>query len=100
MTDCFSCNKSTHCMKNRLSSHLSFTKMIFRIKINRGGNTYKSITAPVDFNPEDHFSKREMRGQSILHTMGTFLAREAVRHAGLVGEDGKLKPDINRGSVA
>ncbi|OGK37484.1 hypothetical protein A3F03_02775 [Candidatus Roizmanbacteria bacterium RIFCSPHIGHO2_12_FULL_41_11] len=63
-------------------------------------NAFVDIAAPVDFNPEDHFTKREMRGKSVLHAMGMVLAREAARHAGLIGEDGKLKPDINRRRTA
>ncbi len=64
------------------------------------GNAFVNIAAPVDFNPKDHFTKREMRGKSVLHAMGMVLAGEAARNAGLVGEDGKLEPDINKREIA
>lgn len=63
-------------------------------------NAFVSIAAPVDFNPEDYFTKREMRGKSTLHAMGMVIAREAAHLSGLIGEDGKLKPYINRRNVS
>ena len=58
------------------------------------------IAAPVEFNPEAHFSKKEMRGRSPLNAMAVVIAREAMKKAGLLGEDGKLRKDIDRRQVA
>ncbi len=52
------------------------------------------IAAPVEFNPEAHFSRKEMRGRSPLNAMAIVIAREAMENAGLLGEDGKLRKDI------
>ena len=58
------------------------------------------IAAPVEFNPEAHFSKKEMKGRSPLNAMAVIIAREAMEKAGLLGEDGKLRKDIDRRQVA
>ena len=59
-----------------------------------------SIAAPVEFNPEAHFSKKEMKGRSPLNAMAVVIAREAMKNAGLLGEDGKLQKDIDRRQAA
>ena len=59
-----------------------------------------SIAAPVEFNPEAHFSKKEMKGRSPLNAMAVAIAREAMKNAGLLGEDGKLQKDIDRRQAA
>ena len=59
-----------------------------------------SIAAPVEFNPEAHFSKKEMKGRSPLNAMAVAIAREAMKNAGLLGEDGKLRKDIDRRQAA
>ena len=59
-----------------------------------------SIAAPVEFNPEAHFSKKEMKGRSPLNAMAVAIAREAMKNAGLLGEDGKLRKDIDRRQTA
>ena len=56
--------------------------------------------APVEFNPEAHFSKKEMKGRSPLNAMAVAIAREAMKNAGLLGEDGKLQKDIDRRQAA
>ena len=58
------------------------------------------IAAPVEFNPEAHFSKKEMKGRSPLNAMAVAIAREAMKNAGLLGEDGKLQKDIDRRQAA
>jgi len=59
-----------------------------------------SIAAPVEFNPEAHFSKKEMKGRSPLNAMAVAIAREAMKNAGLLGEDGKLRKEIDRRQAA
>lgn len=64
------------------------------------GNFAVSIAAPVEFNPEKYFSKKEIRETSIPNAMAIVLAREAMRNAGLLGGDGKLRKGINKRQVA
>jgi len=58
------------------------------------------IASPVEFRPEDYFSKKEMKGKSQLNMMAVVMAREAMRKANLLGEDGKLRKDIDKRNVA
>lgn len=58
------------------------------------------IAAPVIFDPLKYFTKKEMREKSPLNAMAIVLAREAMGKAGLLGENGKLRKDIDRRSVA
>lgn len=62
-------------------------------------NAFVEIAAPVEFNPEEYFSKKEMRGMAHLTVMGIVVAREAVQRAGLRGENGKLHSSINKRQV-
>lgn len=64
------------------------------------GNFAVSIAAPAEFNPEKYFSKKEMRETSIPNAMAIVLAREAMKKAGLLDENGKLRKDINKRQVA
>jgi 3-oxoacyl-[acyl-carrier-protein] synthase II len=63
-------------------------------------NFAASIAGPVEFNPEQYFTPREMKEKSPLNAMAIVLAREAMKQAGLLGENGKLKEGINRRDVA
>lgn len=63
-------------------------------------NPFVSIATPIEFNPEDHLGKREMRGMSPLTVMGIVVAREAAKKAELLGKDGKLRPEINKRQAA
>ena len=58
------------------------------------------LASPVEFKPEDYFSKKEMRGRSHLNMMAVVMAREAMKKANLLGQDGKLRKDIDKRSVA
>lgn len=63
-------------------------------------NAFVDIAAPVEFNPEEYFDKRDMRGMAPLTAMGIVVSREAARRANLLGENGKLRPDINKRQAA
>lgn len=65
-----------------------------------GNNSFVKIAAPVKFNPEDHFDRKELRGVSSLNAMGRVMAQDLVREANLVGEDGKLHSSVKRKDVA
>ncbi len=58
-------------------------------------NFRTNIGAPVNFNPGDHFSEKELRGMSRLGAMAIVLSREAGRMAGVISEDGKLLSSID-----
>lgn len=70
------------------------------IKAFNVSNFATNIAGTVDFDPEKYFSKKEMREKSRLNAMAIVIAREAMRKAGLLGEDGKLRKDISRRDVA
>lgn len=70
------------------------------IKAFNVSNFKTNIAGPVNFDPEEYFSKKELRGISMPNAMAIVLAREAMRNAGLLGEDGKLRKDINKRQVA
>lgn len=57
-------------------------------------NSFVKIAAPVRFNPEDHFTKKELRGLSPLNAMGVTLAKKIAQGAKIVGEGGKLHPMV------
>ncbi|MDP2585787.1 MAG: beta-ketoacyl-[acyl-carrier-protein] synthase family protein [Candidatus Levybacteria bacterium] len=63
-------------------------------------NFATNIAGTVDFDPEKYFSKKEMKEKSRLNAMTVVVCREAMGKAGLLGEDGKLRKDINRRDVA
>lgn len=58
------------------------------------------IAAPVEFNPEAYFTKKEMKGKSPLNAMAVVVAREAMKKANLLGADGKLRKDVDKRQVA
>jgi 3-oxoacyl-[acyl-carrier-protein] synthase II len=58
-------------------------------------NFRTNIGGPIDFNPEDYFTEKELRGMSRLGAMAIILSREAGRMAGVIGEDGKLLPSLD-----
>lgn len=70
------------------------------IKVFDVHNFATNIAGTIDFDPEKYFSKKEMREKSRLNAMAVVLAREAMKKAGLLGENGKLKDGINRRDVA
>jgi 3-oxoacyl-[acyl-carrier-protein] synthase II len=59
-----------------------------------------NIAAPVIFDPDKYFSKKEVREMSRLGMMAIVIAREAMQNAGLLGNDGTLRKDMDRRSVA
>lgn len=64
-------------------------------------NFRTNIGAPVDFRPEDHFTKRELRGKSPLVAMSIVEARKALEMAGLLNAQGKIPEEFTRdGRVA
>lgn len=54
------------------------------------------VAGPLDFRPEDHFDRREMRGLSAIKGEVQYTSRKAARMAKIIGEDGQLNPDQNR----
>lgn len=70
------------------------------IKVLDANNFATSIAGPVDFDPLKHFTTKEMKERSSLNAMAVVVAREAMRQAGILGEDGKLKDGIKRRDVA
>jgi 3-oxoacyl-[acyl-carrier-protein] synthase II len=64
-------------------------------------NWATNIAGAIDFDPEKYgFTKKEMREKAPLTAMAIVLAREALKKAGLLGEDGKLRKDIKGEDVA
>lgn len=59
-------------------------------------NAFVNIGAPVEFRPEEHFDKRELRGISPLNAMGIVVSREAAHNAKALDNRGKLKSDIGK----
>lgn len=68
-------------------------------KFPEGTNSFVKIAAPVDFNPEDHFSKKELRGLSHLNAMAIVIAKEAAVAANLITKDGKLHDMTDRALI-
>lgn len=62
-------------------------------------NSFVKIAAPVRFNPENYFTRRELRGLSPLNAMAITLAKEVAQRAKLLGEDGKLHQEVRREDV-
>lgn len=58
-------------------------------------NFRTNIAAPVDFNPADYFSRRELRGRSRLASMSIVVAREALAMAGFL-ENGKVPEEYTK----
>lgn len=70
------------------------------IKVFDAKNFATNIAGPVEFDPLKHFSTKEMKEKSSLNAMAVVVAREAMKQAGLLGENGKLKEGIKRRDVA
>lgn len=68
--------------------------------VDNANNFATNIGGPIDFDPEQHFSKKEMKEKSALSAMAVVTVKEAMMQAGLLGEDGKLRKDIPRRDVA
>ncbi len=62
-------------------------------------NSFVKIASPVKFSPEEYFDVKQLKGLSPLNAMAIVIAKEAARNAGLIGEDGVLKPAINRREI-
>jgi len=60
-------------------------------------NNFRSnLAGSIDFNPEDHFSEKELRGMSRVGALGVYLAKEAGKMADVLDrETGKIKKEFD-----
>lgn len=52
------------------------------------GNHRVSVAAPVEFNPENYFTTKELKSLTPLNAMAITVSREALGHAGLLNNEG------------
>jgi len=60
-----------------------------------GGEIVKRVAAPIDFDPKQHFDRKALRGIPNATALAMFLAREAADAAGILGDNGKLRSDVD-----
>ncbi len=70
------------------------------IKKYAASNDTANIASPINFNPSEHFDRRELRGISQVSAMALYVSMEAMKRAGLTDENGKLKDSIDRRRLA
>lgn len=63
-------------------------------------NARTNIAAPIEFDPNDYFSKKEKRTMAIITAMAIVGARGAGEMANVLGEDKRLLPFINKKRVS
>lgn len=69
------------------------------VEFPQGQNSMVKIAAPVNFNPEDHFDKKELRGRAPVASMARYIGGDAARNSELIDREGRLHPDVRRTSV-
>lgn len=70
-------------------------------KMDNINNFHTNIAAPVEFNPEDHFTKRELRFLAPITAMAVLLGQEAGLMAGTIDPETKKRlPSLKKHRVA